>query len=108
MNLVANKAIEYFEIFELSKLFDLKTLSDQQFGMVVAEKYEIYYLSRGRKIRCYVYSDTTNGPVPYTYISDLNRDRAISETSVDTILEDPVVSDEIKTFIIFNIDMFRG
>lgn len=110
MNLVANKAIEYFEIFERSNIFNLKLLSEGQFGTSF-DKYELYYLKSDQKIRCFIYQDMNNGKVPvvYNYISGISSaKRFVLNASVDLILEDPDVSNEIKTFIVFNIDMFSG
>lgn len=98
------------EAFKLSGLFNITRINPimAQFGTLIGGKYELYYGDRISGVLCYkepISVDWALSNQTQVYSSDLGR-KYVVRISVNEILEDPDISDEIKTFIAFNINMF--
>lgn len=90
------------ELFEATGLFDFVILpSNTSILYVSFGEYEIYY-SKTLSMEQLCYIRDVNG----TLASTVFPERSLSIVSFDDILNSRTVSNEIKTFLLFNLDLF--
>lgn len=93
---------EYRALFE-SFGFNIEMLPNDQF-CILLDKYEIYCSTIGSKMRCF--KEYQNKDKDSVYFSTINH-IGLQRISVTEILDDQSISDKIKEFIIFNLNIFE-